>query len=309
MGVAVEPIDVFRRSRVGLLTTYRQNGKPVATPVSIAVRAGGVYFVTPSTSGKARRLAARADVTLTASTVSGREAGPATEGRAHLLDRGGRRRARRLLQPGGPLFASYLLYRIRGHRMQVYEVRLNGPGELPAPEPAPAMTTARVYRAVQLTARTSALLFSAAQATSALGPGTTRVSRPLYLAFMAAHAVHFAVVARYAVVNGGRDLFPGERSLNEVGGWPTVAGIYTSFAVLAGAGWVAGGPRAGGRLALRVIGHAATGLIAAMFVGVYLGQLPRSRWYALPATAVIGSVAASVVTQRARRAAAAVRGS
>ena len=40
---------------MGLLTTYRRNGEPVATPVSIAAQAGGVYFVTPATSGKARR--------------------------------------------------------------------------------------------------------------------------------------------------------------------------------------------------------------------------------------------------------------
>ena len=39
----------------------------------------------------------------------------------------GRRRVRRLLQPGGPLFWSYLLYRIRGHRMHVYEVRFAEP--------------------------------------------------------------------------------------------------------------------------------------------------------------------------------------
>ena len=36
---------------------------------------------------------------------------------------GGRLRVRRLLQPGGPLFWSYLLYRIRGHQVILYEVR------------------------------------------------------------------------------------------------------------------------------------------------------------------------------------------
>ena len=118
---------------------------------------------------------------------------------------------------------------------------------------------------------------------------------------MAAHAVHFAVVARYAVVNGGRDLFPGGRSLHDVGGWPTVAGIYTFFAGLAVTGWVAGAPRAAGQPALRVVGQAATGLMAAMFVEVYLGQLPRSRWYALPATAVAGAVTAKVLAQRVRQ--------
>ena len=125
----------LRGARVGLLTTYRRSGEPVATPVSIAVRDGGVFFVTSATSGKARRLAVRPDVTLAPSTVSGRATRPSTAGRAQLLSQAGRRHARRLLQPGGPLFWSYLTYRIRGHRMQVYEVRFAEAGEHP-PSPA-----------------------------------------------------------------------------------------------------------------------------------------------------------------------------
>lgn len=125
----MKPVDdeaqcLVHKSRVGLLTTYRRNGQPVATPVSIAIRAGVVYFVSSATSGKAGRLAARADVTVAPSTVSGRPTGPAISGQAHLLTGPGRRRARRLLQPGGPLFWSYLLYRVRRHRMLVYEIRL-----------------------------------------------------------------------------------------------------------------------------------------------------------------------------------------
>lgn len=162
------------------------------------------------------------------------------------------------------------------------------------------MRTAQLYRSVQLTARSSALLFAGAQATSALGPRAWWLSRPLYLVFMAVHAVHFTVVARYAVVNGGRDLFPGGRSLSDVGGWPTVAGIYTLFAGLTITGWVTGGARVAGRPALGLIGNLATSLIAAMFVGVYAGQLRRSRWYAVPATAVAGSVAASLLAERVR---------
>lgn len=129
-----------------------------------------------------------------------------------------------------------------------------------------------MIRAVRLTARTSAVLFAAAQATSASGLRTVRASRPLYLAFMAAHAVHFAVVSRYAIVNGGRDLFPGGRSMNDVGGWPTVLGIYTFFGGLALTGWIAGGPAASGQPRIRVAGRAANGLIAAMFIGTYLGK-------------------------------------
>lgn len=288
-------------SRVGLLTTYRRNGEPVTTPVSIGVRADAVYFVTSATSGKARRLKVRPDVTLAPSTVRGTATGPPAHGQARLLSQDERRRARRLLQPSGPLFWSYLRYRIRGHRMHLYEVRFAESDERPPQDAARTASIARVYRGVHLTARTSALLFSGAQATSALGPRVQPASRALYLAFMAAHAVHFAVVARYAVVNGGRDLFPGGRGLNEVGGWPTVAGIYTLFSGLAVTGWLTDGSRAARRPAIRNIGHTTTWVIAAMFVGVYLGQLPRSRWYAVPATIVAGAVSGNVVSQRLRQ--------
>ena len=50
---------------------------------------------------------------------------------------------------------------------------------------------------------------------------------------MVAHAVHFVAVTRYAVRTGGRTFFPGGRSLQDVGGWRTVAGIYGAFAGLA----------------------------------------------------------------------------
>ena len=46
--------------------------------------------------------------------------------------------------------------------------------------------------------------------------------------------------------------------MNDVGGWPTVAGIYTFFAGLAGTGWAAGTSTATGKSRLQVAGRAAT---------------------------------------------------
>jgi len=114
------------------------------------------------------------------------------------------------------------------------------------------MIASALHKYVRLTARGSALLFAAAQAMPAFGPRAASASRPLYLGFMVAHAVHFTVVARYAKATGGRDLFPGGRSLNDVGGWPTVAGIYTFFAGLAFTGWAAGIPAATGKPRMRM---------------------------------------------------------
>ena len=123
-----EAARVLQKSRVGLLTTFRRTGEPVTTPVSIAARDSAVYFTSSATSGKARRLMARANVTLAPSTVGGRPRGPATSGQARLLSGAERRRIGRLLLPGSPLFWSYVLYRIRGHRMVVYEIRFSEPG-------------------------------------------------------------------------------------------------------------------------------------------------------------------------------------
>jgi hypothetical protein len=269
--------------------------------VSIAVRAGAIYFVTPARSGKARRLTVGAAVTLAPATVSGMATGAAIQGRAYLLSAEGRRRARRLWQPGGALFWSYALYRVRGHRMHVYEVRLTEPSSTILETQQARMSAADVYRIVQLTARSSALLFAAAQAAAALGQRAGRAPTLLYLAFMATHVAHFSAVATYAKVNGGRDLFPGGRSMNDVGGWPTVAGIYTLFSGLAVTGWADGMPRAPGPPAHPVIGEAALWVMTAMFVDVYVRQLPRSRWYAVPATTVAGAMTGHALAGRLRR--------
>ena len=162
----------------------------------------------------------------------------------------------------------------------------------------PAPTTGGWYRAVRLTARTSAVLFSVAQLSAGAGPRAARISRAAYLGFMAAHAVHFVVVARYAVVNQGRRLFPGGRSLSDAGGWRTVLGIFSAFAGLAVTGWVGRRPAVGVRPARRPEGRVATSVIAAMFVGTYLGQLRRSRWYALPAALVAGATTAGWALER-----------
>ena len=130
------------------------------------------------------------------------------------------------------------------------------------------MSTLRLRQTVRLTARSSALLFAgSALATATGGQAAQAAARPLYLGFLLAHATHFAAVARYAVRTDGRDLFPGGRSLQDVGGWSSVLSIYSLFASLALAGWpVSGG---GVRGPLRVVGLGATGAIGVLFAGTY----------------------------------------
>jgi uncharacterized protein len=118
------PFGPLSSSKTALLTTYRRGGEAVATPLSIAVANGKVYFVTASDSGKARRLTANPEVTLAPCTVSGKVTGEAVAGRARRLEPTERRRtAKGLLRPTGGLFWSLVMYRLfQGKKMVMYEV-------------------------------------------------------------------------------------------------------------------------------------------------------------------------------------------
>jgi uncharacterized protein len=121
----------LERSKTALLTTFRRGGEAVATPLSIAVADGKVYFVTASDSGKARRLAHTPSVTLAPCTVSGKVTGETVTGRARLLDREERKRAAKgLLRPTGGLFWSLVMYRLfHGKKMVLVEVVPDRSGE------------------------------------------------------------------------------------------------------------------------------------------------------------------------------------
>jgi len=90
--------------------------------------------------------------------------------------------------------------------------------------------------------------------------------------------------------------------VNELGGWPTVIGIYAFFSSLAITGWIMGAPRPNGVTSMRPLGQAAMWLIAAMLVGTYLRQVPRPRLCAVPATAEAAAATVNVVAQRLRQA-------
>jgi PPOX class probable F420-dependent enzyme len=111
-------------SKTALLTTYRDGGESVGTPLSIALANGKVYFVTASDSGKAKRLATTPRVTLAPCTLSGKVTGETVQGRARRLGPDERKTASKgLLKPTGPLFWSLVMYRLfEGKKMELYEV-------------------------------------------------------------------------------------------------------------------------------------------------------------------------------------------
>jgi PPOX class probable F420-dependent enzyme len=116
-------------SRTALLTTFRRDGAAVGTPLSIALAGGRAYFVTASDSGKAKRLAHTARVTLAPCTVGGKVTGETVTGRARRLEPEERRRAAKgLLRPTTALFWSLVAYRLQGKAMELFEVVPDGRG-------------------------------------------------------------------------------------------------------------------------------------------------------------------------------------
>jgi PPOX class probable F420-dependent enzyme len=120
VGAAATPaLAPFVRQKTVLLSTYRRDGTPVDTPVSLAVDGDRAYFRTWHTAGKAKRLRNNPEVTVTPSTARGKRTGPALAGHATLLEGAEARHAGRALARRQPLLhgalvpASHRLMRVR----------------------------------------------------------------------------------------------------------------------------------------------------------------------------------------------------
>jgi hypothetical protein len=158
-----------------------------------------------------------------------------------------------------------------------------------------------LYTAVHLSARVSAMLFGASLAVPALFRIQTSGGVGLYVAFVAAHSVHFAFVTWLARATDGVGIFPGGRDMAEVGGWPALFGIFTFFYVLAFLGLAARLRANQAGASLRAAGKVSTLFIGFMFVSTYVPLVSRSPWYALPATLVTLAVLVDVAAPRVRR--------
>jgi len=68
-----------------LLTTYRRDGTPVGTPVSVAVDGDRAFVRTFHKAWKVKRIRNNTEVEIALSAVRGRPIGPALRARARLL--------------------------------------------------------------------------------------------------------------------------------------------------------------------------------------------------------------------------------
>ena len=78
-------LTAFARHRTALLTTYKRDGTPVATPVTIALAGNRAFVRSYDRAGKAKRMRNRPDVRIAPSTVRGRPVGSDIPARSRLL--------------------------------------------------------------------------------------------------------------------------------------------------------------------------------------------------------------------------------
>ena len=118
-------LDRFASQRTVLLTTYRRDGRPVGTPVSIAVEGGRAFIRTYDRAWKVKRLGRNPEVEIAPSTSFGKPTGPAIHARARLLtEQEAVPAARALARKNRILQGAFvpLFHRLRGYRTLHYEL-------------------------------------------------------------------------------------------------------------------------------------------------------------------------------------------
>jgi PPOX class probable F420-dependent enzyme len=132
MTPSVSPLDVLGAARYVLLTSFRKDGTPVATPVWAARDGNWLAVWTAADSGKVKRIRRSGRVTVAPCTARGKPLGPAVPAQAMLMDDAETRRVRGLIKRKyritGPLLVTLSLWR-RGEQGSVgIGIVLDGPG-------------------------------------------------------------------------------------------------------------------------------------------------------------------------------------
>jgi PPOX class probable F420-dependent enzyme len=118
---------VFNENWAVLLTTFRRDGTPVDTPVSLAIDGNRAYFRTPATAWKVKRIANNPRVELAPCTPRGRAVGRSLPAMARRLDGDEEKEAKRALRREHPVLQGLvvpLLHRLMRCGTAHYELRL-----------------------------------------------------------------------------------------------------------------------------------------------------------------------------------------
>ncbi len=110
VGLTTTPtLAPFVRQKTVVLTSYRRDGRPVGTPVSIAVDGDRAVVRSFEKAGKTRRIGRNPVIEVAPSTARGTPAGPGINARARRLEGAEASRAARLLAAKHPLLHGLLV--------------------------------------------------------------------------------------------------------------------------------------------------------------------------------------------------------
>ncbi|HEX5301427.1 MAG TPA: PPOX class F420-dependent oxidoreductase [Streptosporangiaceae bacterium] len=122
MNASLAPL---RNTKTIVLTTYKKDGTPVATPVSIAFDGDRAFFRSYDKAWKTRRLRRNPAVQAAPATLRGQPTGPAVRARATLLDGEQARLAARALARRHRILQAILVpatHRLLRYRTMHYEL-------------------------------------------------------------------------------------------------------------------------------------------------------------------------------------------
>jgi hypothetical protein len=122
----VTDLAPVRTAKTIQLTTYKRDGTPVATPVSIAFDGSRAFFRTYDQAWKAKRLRRNPQVQIAPATLLGKVTGPAIPAQATLLDGEDARLAARTLARRHRVLHAVLVplaHRMKHYRTLHYELR------------------------------------------------------------------------------------------------------------------------------------------------------------------------------------------
>ena len=109
-----------------IVTTFRRNGVGVGSPVGTVASHGKLYFMTPASAWKVKRLTHNPRITVAPGTFKGEALGPAIEGTARRLTGSEFKQARDRLRVGvlGHFWGLVFDLRYPGEKTAVYEISL-----------------------------------------------------------------------------------------------------------------------------------------------------------------------------------------
>ena len=118
-------LSSLKNTKTVLLTTYKRDGTPVDTAVSIAFDGDRAYFRSYDKAWKTKRLRRNPNVRVAPATLRGTATGPALDARATLLDGAEAQAAARTLARRHRVLHAVvvpLVHRLRRHRTMHYEL-------------------------------------------------------------------------------------------------------------------------------------------------------------------------------------------